>query len=189
MRSKEVFPQVAPGARVRLAADWGALRAGEELVVNRLDGNGLVVSPSEGAKEESWIPASLIPNSSVSRAWSFRPRKLNHDKNSISDSKSDIGKTPPCISSAPSPIKANAGEVARLAVQVSGAFEGAVVSWRREGEELCFEQDDRLRLGQSAGFYYLEISRCRPSDSGVYQCNIQCENGSCSSSIALRITG
>ncbi|XP_033224250.1 kalirin isoform X3 [Belonocnema kinseyi] len=180
---------VAPGARVRLAADWGTLRAGEEFVVTRLDGNGLVVSPSEGAKEESWIPASLIPNSSVSRAWSFRPRKQNPDKSLIPDPKNEIGKAPPCVSSAPSPIKANAGEVARLAVQVSGGVDGAVVSWKREGEELLFELDDRLRLGQSAGFYYLEISRCRPSDSGVYQCNVQCENGSCSSSIALRITG
>ncbi|XP_051163454.1 triple functional domain protein isoform X3 [Leptopilina boulardi] len=180
---------VAPGARVRLAADWGALRAGEEFIVTRLDGNGLVVSPTEGAKEESWIPASLIPNSSMSRAWSFRPRKQNSDKNSLIETKGNIGKTPPCISSAPSPIKANAGEIARLAVQISGAVENAIVSWKREGEELCFEQDDRLRLGHSAGFYYLEISRCRPSDSGVYQCNIQCENGSCSSSIALRITG
>lgn len=107
----------------------------------------------------------------------------------MTETKCNLGKTPPCVSSAPSPIKANAGEVARLAVQVSGAVEGAIVSWKREGEELCFEQDDRLRLGHSAGFYYLEISRCRPSDSGVYQCNIQCENGSCSSSIALRITG
>lgn len=102
---------------MRLAADWGALRAGDELIVRRLEGNGLVVTHADNAKQEHWIPASLIPNSSVSRAWSFRPRKLNAANEANSGSTKCLA--PPYISSAPTPIKANSGEVARLAVQVA----------------------------------------------------------------------
>ncbi|XP_011495502.1 PREDICTED: kalirin isoform X2 [Ceratosolen solmsi marchali] len=183
---------VAPGARVRLAADWGALRVGDELVVRRLEGNGLVVTHADNAKQEHWIPASLIPNSSVSRAWSFRPRKLNADRivpNEVAgNGGSSKNLAPPCISSAPTPIKANSGEVARLAVQVSQT-EAAVVVWRREGQDKDIQENERYRLRQSAGFFYLEITRCRPADSGAYCCSIQCENGSCSARIYLSVSG
>ncbi|XP_058808184.1 triple functional domain protein-like isoform X3 [Phymastichus coffea] len=177
---------VAPGARVRLAADWGALRAGDELIVRRLEGNGLVVTHADNAKQEHWIPASLIPNSSVSRAWSFRPRKLN--ANSETNSGSTKCLAPPYISSAPTPIKANSGEIARLAVQVAQA-ENAVVTWRREGHDRDILENERHRLRHSAGFFYLEITRCIPADAGAYCCNVQCENGSCSARIYLTVTG
>lgn len=97
-------------------------------MVRRLEGNGLVVTQADNAKQEHWIPASLIPNSSVSRAWSFRPRKINADRiipeAGASTSPGILGGgtkclAPPCVSSAPTPIKANSGEIARLAVQVS----------------------------------------------------------------------
>ncbi|XP_014237093.1 kalirin isoform X2 [Trichogramma pretiosum] len=183
---------VAPGARVRLSADWGALRTGDEVVVKRLEGNGLVVHQSETPKQEHWIPASLIPNSAVSRAWSFRPRKANSDRLSVADaippSSSTKHLVSPSISSAPTPIKVNSGEVARLAVQVSQA-EGAVVVWRRDGEDRNIVENGRYRQRQSAGFFYLEITRCRPSDSGFYCCSIQCENGSCSARICLNVNG
>ncbi|XP_015585806.1 triple functional domain protein isoform X4 [Cephus cinctus] len=178
---------VAPGARVRLAADWGKLHAGDELVVSHLDGPGLVVSPVD-AKEELWIPASLIPNSSFSRAWSFRPRKTDSEKNVNSPQKLPEEKSLPKILSAISPVRAMAGEVARLSVEVSHA-EGASIVWRKEGEDRNVKQDNRYQLHQNAGFVYVEIARCRPSDSGVYNCNVQSEKGSCSAKITLCVTG
>ncbi|XP_014207348.1 triple functional domain protein-like [Copidosoma floridanum] len=197
---------VAPGARVRLTADWGALRAGDEIVVRGLENNGLVVTLVEHPKQEHWIPASLIPNSSVSRAWSFRPRKPNvdvkHEHHLGNNAMQHLGagpnhssgtggrhpSSPPCVSGAPTPIKANSGEIARLAVQVSQA-EGALVAWRREGQDRDIQENERYRLRQSAGFFYLEITRCRPADSGAYLCSVSCDNGSCSARIYLTVAG
>lgn len=180
--------QVAPGARVRLAADWGKLHAGDELVVSHLDGPGLVVSPID-AKEELWIPASLIPNSSISRAWSFRPRKIDPEHNVLASPQKGMDeKMPPKVRSVLSPVKVTAGEVARLSIEVARA-EGATVAWQKEGDSRDIVPSERHRLHHNSGFIYLEISRCRPSDSGVYTCNIQCENGSCSTKISLNVTG
>lgn len=182
------LPQVAPGARVRLAADWGKLHAGDELVVSHLDGPGLVVSPLD-AKEELWIPASLIPNSSFSKAWSFRPRKADCERSGVGTTKGPDRKGPPTVLGASSPVRVNAGEVARLSIEVSNV-EGAVITWTKEdGNERDVEQDERHQIRQSAGLMYLEILRCRLTDSGVYRCNIQCENGSCSAKISLCVAG
>ncbi|XP_066586985.1 triple functional domain protein isoform X3 [Prorops nasuta] len=177
---------VSPGARVRLAADWGKLHAGDELVVSRFDGPGLVVSPVN-VKEELWIPASLIPNSSISRAWSFRPRKENSERNLVSPQKPEV-KVPPAILAAPSPVRATAGEIARLAVETRNT-EGATISWKRENDQYEIIQGDHYQIRQSAGFFYLEIVRCRPSDSGVYLCHVQCENGTCIAKISLLVNG
>lgn len=181
---------VAPGARVRLAADWGKLRAGDELVVSHLDGPGLVVSPVDATKEELWIPASLIPNSSISRAWSFRPRKTDCEKSVAANSQKGSleEKVSPKVLSAFSPVRATAGEVARLSVEMSHA-EGTIVAWRKEGENRNVKQDDRHQLHQNAGFIYLEIARCRPLDSGTYHCTVRGEKGSCSVKISLYVTG
>ena len=180
--------QVAPGARVRLAADWGKLHAGDELVVSHLDGPGLVVS-SVDAKEELWIPASLIPNSSFSRAWSFRPRKADIDKNIVGPPKLNEKKGPPKVLGGSSPVRVTTGEVARLSIEVSNA-ENAVVNWTKEGTtEREIVQNERHQIRQSAGLLYLEISRCRLSDSGVYRCDVQCDNGTCSAKISLCVVG
>ncbi|XP_023289652.1 LOW QUALITY PROTEIN: triple functional domain protein [Orussus abietinus] len=177
---------VAPGARVRLAADWGKLHAGDELVVSHLDGPGLIVSPVD-AKEELWIPASLVPNSSTSRAWSFRPRKANASRSLAASEK-----LPPEVTGgASSPIKVAAGEVARLTLEARRT-DGASVSWWKEGEAGSWyvKEDERHRSRQNAGgIVYLEISRCRPSDSGTYRCDLRTENGACSATVALDVTG
>ncbi|XP_043287262.1 kalirin isoform X2 [Venturia canescens] len=179
---------VAPGARVRLAADWGKLHAGDELVVSHLDGPGLVVSPLD-AKEELWIPASLIPNSSFSRAWSFRPRKTDSERSNVAATKSLDKKGPPKILGGSSPVRVTAGEIARLSVEVSNA-DGAIITWTKEDEnEHDVETDERHQMRQSTGLMYLEISRCRLSDSGVYRCSVQAENGSCSAKITLCVLG
>ncbi|XP_046409767.1 kalirin isoform X2 [Neodiprion fabricii] len=178
---------VAPGARVRLAADWVKLHAGDELVVSHLDGPGLVVSPID-AKEELWIPASFIPNSSISRAWSFRPRKIDPDQ-AVSSPQKGLGeKMPPKVLSVLTPVRVTAGEVARLSIEVARA-EGATIVWRKEGESHDIVPSERHRLYHNSGFIYLEISRCRPVDSGAYICSIQCDNGSCSTKISLNVTG
>lgn len=184
--------QVAPGARVRLAADWGKLHAGDELVVSHLDGPGLVVS-SLDAKEELWIPASLIPNSSISRAWSFRPRKAEADKQmashaSISDRKIEPPKI--LVHSISSPIRVSVGDMARLSFEVANA-DGATVVWRREGRDEMINTggDERHQVRQGAGLIYLEISRCRVDDAGVYESIITSESGSCSAKISLCVTG
>lgn len=188
---KTTRSQVAPGARVRLAADWGKLHAGDELVVSHLDGPGVVVSPLD-AKEELWIPASLIPNSSISRAWSFRPRKLDNEKQitNIQRPVAERKPLPPRIlpGSASSPVRVSVGDVARLSVEVTNV-EGAHVAWRKDGDERDIEADDRHQIRQSAGLVYLEIASCRLDDVGIYWCTVQTESGSCCAKISLCITG
>ncbi|XP_015125607.1 triple functional domain protein isoform X1 [Diachasma alloeum] len=183
---------VAPGARVRLAADWGKLHAGDELVVSHLDGPGLVVSPLD-AKEELWIPASLIPNSSISRAWSFRPRKPDADKQIASPGRANDRKAEPpriLVQSVSSPVRVSVGDIARLSFEVANA-ESASVVWRREGRDEAINTggDERHQARQGAGLIYLEISRCRVDDAGVYECTISSESGSTSAKIALCVTG
>lgn len=152
-----------------------------------MDGPGLVVSPVD-AKEELWIPASLIPNSSISRAWSFRPRKIDREQTVSSPQKGQEEKMPPKVLGVLSPVKVTAGEIARLSIEVARS-EGATITWRKEGESRDILSSERHRMHNNSGFIYLEISRCRTSDSGTYCCNIQCENGSCSAKISLNVTG
>lgn len=184
--------QVAPGARVRLAADWGKLHAGDELVVSHLDGPGVVVSPLD-AKEELWIPASLIPNSSISRAWSFRPRKSENEKQITSPQRAINDRKilpPPRILSGNSlsSVRVAAGDIARLSVEVAN-IEGAHVAWRKNGIHHDIDIDDRHQMRQSAGLVYLEIARCCLDDAGTYECIIDAESGSCSIKISLYVTG
>ncbi|KAK0088984.1 hypothetical protein PV325_009867 [Microctonus aethiopoides] len=183
---------VAPGARVRLAADWGKLHAGDELVVSHLDGPGVVVSPLD-AKEELWIPASLIPNSSISRAWSFRPRKSENEKQITSPQRGINDRKilpPPRILSGNSlsSVRVAAGDIARLSVEVAN-IEGAHVAWRKNGIHHDIDIDDRHQMRQSAGLVYLEIARCCLDDAGTYECIIDAESGSCSIKISLYVTG
>ncbi|XP_044587517.1 kalirin isoform X2 [Cotesia glomerata] len=181
---------VTPGSRVRLVADWGKLHAGDEVVISHLDGPGVVVSPLD-VKEELWIPASLIPNSSFSRAWSFRPRKLDNDKHvspqrSINERKVFPPKiTPGSISS---PVKVSVGDIARLSVEVINS-EGIQVTWKKEESNTDIVPNDRFQVHLSPSLIYLEIARCRIDDAGFYQCNIQSEMGSCSAKIYLSVTG
>ncbi|EZA49568.1 Triple functional domain protein [Ooceraea biroi] len=181
---------VVPGARVRLAADWGRLHAGDEIVVSHLDGPGLVVSPVN-TKDELWIPASLVPNSAISRAWSFRPRKIDLVKSGHSvnfrESTTPEQKSPIVLNS-PMSIRAVTGEVVGLPVETRNA-DGATVTWRKEGENRCIREDDRYQFQRSANFVYLQITGCRASDSGIYHCRVKCEAGSCSTKISLFIAG
>ncbi|XP_012230227.2 kalirin isoform X2 [Linepithema humile] len=180
---------VVPGARVRLAADWGKLHAGDELVVSHLDGPGLVVSPVN-TKDEMWIPASLIPNSAISRAWSFRPRKIDLTTSHAADYHESTKPEEKALAvlSSPASIRATTGEVVRLSVKTHNAA-GAIVTWRKEGEDQCIRESDRYQFQQSAGFVYLQITNCRPSDSGFYHCHVKCDTGSCSARISLSVTG
>lgn len=195
------FLQVVPGARVRLAADWGKLHAGDELVVSHLDGPGLVVSPVN-TKDELWIPASLVPNSANSRAWSFRPRKVDFARGRAPENTPDKStatsvvavaaavaeERTPTILSGPTSVRATAGEVVRLSVETQNA-DGAIVTWRREGEDRYLRNGERYRLQRSAGFAYLQITGCRASDSGIYHCHVKREIGSCSTKISLSVIG
>lgn len=184
---------IVPGARVRLAADWGKLHAGDELIVSHLDGPGLVVSPIN-TKNELWIPASLISNSAISRAWSFRPRKmvdLTKNDHAADESTTTPEEKTPAILSSPMSIRATAGEIVRLSVETHNADRNnhAIVTWRKEGEDQCIRESDRYQFQQSMGFVYLQITGCRASDSGVYHCQIKCETGSCSTRISLSVIG
>ncbi|XP_047358806.1 kalirin isoform X2 [Vespa velutina] len=181
---------VVPGARVRLAADWGKLRAGDELVVSRLDGPGLVVS-HHNEKEELWIPASLVPNLSISRAWSFRPSKIDSNKDIVQPQERSLEKKgAPTLLASTSLIKATAGEDVRLSVEIINV-EAATVTWKKEDEKdnRIIREGDRYRLEQTAAFLYLEIVRCRHSDSGIYRCYVEHDTGSCWTEISLFITG
>ncbi|KYQ47509.1 Triple functional domain protein [Trachymyrmex zeteki] len=151
---------VVPGARVRLAADWGKLHAGDELVVSHLDGPGLVVSPVN-TKDELWIPASLIPNSAISRSWSFRPRKI------------DLA-------------RCHSADLQELSIETHNA-DNATVAWRKEGENQYIRENDRYQFQRSAGFVYLQINGCRTSDCGMYHCHLIGETGSSSAGISLYI--
>ncbi|XP_078043886.1 trio Rho guanine nucleotide exchange factor isoform X2 [Augochlora pura] len=182
------IPQIVPGSRVRLTADWGKLRAGEELKISRLDGPGLIVSPVVGRKEEFWIPASLVPNSSISRAWSFRPRRIDTDAETVHVHDTADENGPPAILTIPCSIRATAGGVARLVLEVRRA-ERAIVSWKKEGQRCDIEKSDRYRLFQTADSLTLEIVPCLPTDSGVYHCRVDHETGSCSAKIPLRVVG
>lgn len=175
---------------MRLTADWGKLHAGEELEIFRLDGPGLIVSPVVGKKEEFWIPASLVPNSSISRAWSFRPRRIDSDGENIHVSREAAAKEngPPAILTIPCSIRATAGGVARLVLEVRHA-EQAIVSWKKEGQRCDIERSDRYRLFQTTDSLSLEIVPCLPSDSGIYHCRVDHETGSCSAKIPLRVVG
>lgn len=181
---------------MRLAADWGKLHAGDELVVSHLDGPGLVVSPVN-TKDELWIPASLIPNSANSRVWSFRPRKVDLTKSyatadfresSATTTTTTSDEKTPAILNSPTSIRAAAGEVIRLPVETQNA-DGAVVTWRREGEDRCLRESERYQFQQSADFVYLQIASCRASDSGIYHCHVKCDTGSCSAKISLSVIG
>lgn len=177
---------------MRLAADWGKLHAGDELVVSHLDGPGLVVSPVN-TKDELWIPASLIPNSAISRAWSFRPRKIDHARCHVADPREPVTATTaedktPIILSSPTSIRATVGEIVRLSVETHNA-DNATVTWRKEGESQCIRENDRYQFQRSAGFVYLQIIGCRASDSGIYHCHLKGETGSCSVGISLFVLG
>lgn len=189
-RANEKIVQVVPGGRVRLAADWGKLRGGEELVISHLDGPGLVVSPVK-SNEELWIPASLVSNSAISRAWSFRPRRLDADGEGVRvprELRAEEADGPPAILTMPCSIRAAAGGVARLAVEARHA-ERATVHWRKEGQEFNIERGDRFRVCRTADSLCLEIAPCQPSDSGIYYCRVERESGSCTAKIPLFVVG
>ncbi|CAD1477757.1 unnamed protein product [Heterotrigona itama] len=190
------------GSRVRLTADWGKLHAGEELEIFGVDGPGLIVRPLIGKKEEFWIPAaSLVPNSSISRAWSFRPRRIDSQRDSAGesvhlphdDAQNAEENGPPAILTIPCSIRATAGGVARLVLEVRRVDQRALVRWRKEGQRCDIGtgngRTDRYRLFRTNDSLCLEIAPCLPSDSGVYHCYVQHETGSCSAKIPLRITG
>lgn len=155
------------------------------------------------SKEELWIPASLIQNSSFTRAWSFRPRKIAAGSDTDgegTDNNTAVKRLPEDNNDKPlaktlnpcTPVKATAGQIARLSVQVDNEFGNSfyTVSWRKEGELRDIQQGDRHQFRQSCGFLYFEIARCRPSDSGVYHCQVQSENGfKASTSITLVVAG
>lgn len=171
------------------------MHAGDELIVSRFDGPGLVVCPLN-SKEELWIPASLIPNSSVSRPWSFRPRKIDSETepearlvregHPVTEEDSDPG--PPAILTIPSSIRAIAGGVARLSIEARRADLG-MVSWRKEGEQRNIEAGGRYRIRRTASSLSLEIVACRASDSGVYHCRVEHDSSSCSAKIPLSVVG
>lgn len=177
-----------------MAADWGKLHAGDELVVSHLDGPGLVVSPVN-TKDELWIPASLIPNSAISRAWSFRPRKIDLARCHAADPRESTVTTvttpedkTPAILSSPTSIRATVGEIVRLSVETHNA-DNATVVWRKEGENQYIRESDRYQFQRSAGFVYLQITGCRASDSGIYHCHLKGETGSCAVGISLFVIG
>ena len=164
-----------------------------------MDGPGLIVCPVIGKKEEFWIPASLVPNSSISRAWSFRPRRIDSAESSgesvhLPPQQDDVvvhaeENGPPAILTIPCSIRATAGGVARLVLEVR-RVERALVRWRKEGQRCdIVEGTDRYRLFRTNDSLCLEIAPCLPSDSGVYHCYVQHETGSCSAKIPLRIIG
>ena len=189
------IPQIVSGSRVRLTADWGKLRAGEELEICRLDGPGLIVFPVIGKKEkeeeeEFWIPASLVPNSSISRAWSFRPRRIDSQGESVrlpQDMHAEEN-GPPAILTIPCSIRATAGGVARLVLEAR-RVDRAIVTWRKEGQRCDVVGGDRYRLYRTADSLSLEIAPCLPSDSGIYHCRVEHETGSCSAKIPLCVVG
>lgn len=184
------IPQIVPGSRVRLTADWGKLHAGEELEVFRLDGPGLIVSPVVGKREEFWIPASLVPNSSISRAWSFRPRRIDSEGESVRLPQDVYAEEngPPAILTIPCSIRATAGGVARLVLEAR-RVERAAVRWKKEGQRCDIEGGDRYRFFRTTDSLCLEIAPCRPSDSGIYHCRVEHETGSCSAKIPLCVVG
>lgn len=160
-----------------------------------MDGPGLIVSPVIGMKkEEFWIPASLVPNSSISRAWSFRPRRIDSAEGSGESVRlpQDIHAEengPPAILTIPCSIRATAGGVARLVLEAR-RVERALVRWRKEGQRCdIIEGTDRYRLFRTNDSLCLEIAPCLPSDSGIYHCLVEHETGSCSAKIPLRIIG
>lgn len=187
------IPQIVSGSRVRLTADWGKLRAGEELEICRLDGPGLIVFPVIGKKEEEeefWIPASLVPNSSISRAWSFRPRRIDSQGESVrlpQDMHAEEN-GPPAILTIPCSIRATAGGVARLVLEAR-RVDRAIVTWRKEEQRCDIAAGDRYRLYRTADSLSLEIAPCLPSDSGIYHCRVEHETGSCSAKIPLCVVG
>lgn len=186
------IPQIVSGSRVRLTADWGKLRAGEELEICRLDGPGLIVFPVIGKKEEEefWIPASLVPNSSISRAWSFRPRRIDSQGESVrlpQDMHAEEN-GPPAILTIPCSIRATAGGVARLVLEAR-RVDRAIVTWKKEGQRCDIVAGDRYRLYRTADSLSLEIAPCLPSDSGIYHCRVEHEAGSCSAKIPLCVVG
>lgn len=155
-----------------------------------MDGPGLIVSPVIGKKEEFWIPASLVPNSSISRAWSFRPRRIDREGESVRlprDMRAEEN-GPPAILTIPCSIRATAGGVARLVLEAR-RVERAIVLWRKEGQRCDIEGGDRYRLCRTAESLSLEIAPCLPSDSGIYHCHVEHETGSCSAKIPLRVVG
>lgn len=177
-----------------MAADWGKLHAGDELVVSHLDGPGLVVSPVN-TKDELWIPASLIPNSAISRSWSFRPRKIDLARCHSADLQESTTTTithpedkRPVILNSPTSIRATVGEVVRLSIETHNA-DNATVAWRKEGENQYIRENDRYQFQRSAGFVYLQINGCRTSDCGMYHCHLIGETGSSSAGISLYIVG
>lgn len=164
------------------------MHAGEELVVSHLDGPGLVVSPIN-TKDEQWIPASLVPNSAISRIWSFRPRKMDFIKSeSFESCKHTSYEKMPVILNNSTIVRAVTGEVIRLSVETENA-EGAIVTWKKQDDDQCIKKNERYQFQQAANFVYLQIIDCRPSDSGIYHCHIQCDNGSCSTKISLSVVG
>lgn len=150
-----------------------------------------MVSPVN-TKDELWIPASLIPNSAISRAWSFRPRKIDLARCHGADPRESATTTTedrtPVILSSPTSIRATVGEVVRLSVETHNA-DNATVTWRKEGENQCIRENDRYQFQRSAGFVYLQIIGCRASDSGLYHCHLKGETGSCSVGISLFVVG
>ena len=156
----------------------------------RVDGPGLIVSPVIGKKEEFWIPASLVPNSSISRAWSFRPRRIDTDGENVRLPQDMCAEEngPPAILTIPCSIRATAGGVARLVLEAR-RVERALVRWRKEGQRCDIEESDRYRLYRTNDSLCLEIAPCLPSDSGIYHCRVEHETGSCSAKIPLSIVG
>lgn len=143
-------------------------------------------------KDELWIPASLVPNSAISRAWSFRPRKIDLVKKghtiNFRESTTFEEKTP-VIFNSPMSIRAVPGEVVRLPVETHNTDSSTTIVWRKEGENQCIKENERYQFQRSANFVYLQITGCRISDSGIYHCHVKCEAGSCSAKIFLSITG
>lgn len=166
------------------------MHAGDELVVSHLDGPGLVVSPVN-SKDEMWIPASLVPNSAISRAWSFRPRKIDLVKSgpcAVNVHESTTPEKTPIILNSPMSIRAATGEVVRLSVETQNA-DAPTVTWRKEGENRYIKENDRYQFQRSANFVYLQITGCRPSDTGIYHCHVKWQASSCSAKISLSVVG
>lgn len=147
-------------------------------------------------KDELWIPASLIPNSAISRAWSFRPRKIDLARCYIADPRDSTttsaaimpeDKTPAILSS-PTSIRATVGEVVRLSVETYNA-DNATITWRKDDEDQYIRENNRYQFQRSASFVYLQIIGCRASDSGIYHCHLKSGTGSCSAEISLFVVG
>lgn len=181
-----------------MAADWGtALHAGDELVVSHVDGPGLVVSPLN-ANEELWIPASLITNSAISRAWSFRPKKIDLNKidkqnHKIEYDNNKIERGKFFLQTINSPVRVTVGDIARLSIEVLNIDVNSTVVWKKEKKDtglfLNVDTDGRYKICQSAGLLYLEICHCRLDDAGTYECTVETEKDSLSVKIVLCITG